>query len=1140
MTFYADLHIHSKYSRATSKDCDLQNLAYWARRKGITVVGTGDFTHPAWRAELKDNLLPAEPGLFRLRPDLERAVDEKRPYAGPGGTRFMLSVEISTIYKKGDKTRKVHHLLFAPDFQAVDRLVASLAKIGNLASDGRPILGLDSRHLLEITLASGPHSFLIPAHVWTPWFAALGSKSGFDSIVECYGDLAEHIFAIETGLSSDPAMNWRLSQLDRYTLVSNSDAHSPPKLGREVNRFECDLSYFAILEAMRTRVGFAGTVEFFPEEGKYHMDGHRKCGVVLAPEETRTHGGRCPVCKRPLTVGVMHRVQSLADRPTGFRPETASPFRSLIPLPEVIAEIVGVGPTSKTVSKNYNRLLATLGSELHILESAPVDELARAGVPELAEAVTRMRAGQVIRQPGYDGEYGVIRVFADDERRSLGHGRQQMALLPLPGLLPDLLLDGTSEVPTPETATPPLQAAQPQAPTPDPVPADDTDQPGDATSPALKPPIDSSPALAVVPDLHTDKNSIDSPVLAGLDPEQRAAATITDGPLLIIAGPGTGKTRTLTHRIAHLVADCQALPEACLAVTFTNRAAAEMRERMVALLPAVGDRIPVTTFHALALSLLREHRLLCGLHRGFRIATDRERARLLAAANDCNERVANQLLGRISTAKRTAGSPDQLPGPDSDLGRALTRYQAAMSDIAAIDFDDVLLLGNRLLADNPGVREHYREHYQWISIDEYQDIDELQYQLVRHICPDTHNLCAIGDPDQAIYRFRGADVGFFLRFEADFPGSRRVELTRNYRSSKAIIRAALQAIAPTSLVADRRLHPQRTDGATHIATVATASAPAEAEFVVHTIEQMLGGTSFFSLDSGRVASGRSGSDRIVAAGSRVRARKRANAAEEVIENFWPDDLAFSDIAVLYRSGVQIEPLRVAFARSGVPFQHRSHGLLTDQPGVEELLAILHGYEKLPTAWAPRSLDEALVRARDEILRQDGKNSADTDDSGTVLGADAIDRAYELLVPLALRCGTDAETFFAEVACDTGADAWDARADRVSLLTMHAAKGLEFRVVFLVGCEDGLTPLRFGQELSPEDAAEERRLFFVAITRAKELLYMTRAERRLRHGQVRDTELSPFVRAIASALKRPIAVRRGGKRKETRRRQLGLF
>src|SRR5262245_3710487 len=417
MRFHADLHIHSKYSRATSRDLDLEHLAYWACRKGIAVVATGDFTHPAWAAELKAKLVPAEPGLFRLKAEIEAALAEKLPAACRMSVRFLLSVEISTSYKKAEKTRKIHHLIYAPDFATVDRISSRLARIGNIASDGRPILGLDSRHLLEITLESDPGAYLVPAHIWTPWFAALGSQSGFDSITDCYGDLADHIFAVETGLSSDPPMNWRLSMLDRYRLTSNSDAHSPGKLGREATTFDCDPDYFAIRRALETGEGYVGTVEFFPDEGKYHLDGHRKCGVRLTPTETLAHGGRCPACGAPVTVGVEHRVEALADRTEAEAqpPATAGSVSNLVPLPEILSEITACGVATKTVEQSYNRVLASLGAELSILQTIPVEDIGRAGSSLLAEGIARLRAGQVIREAGYDGEYGVIRLFEPGE-----------------------------------------------------------------------------------------------------------------------------------------------------------------------------------------------------------------------------------------------------------------------------------------------------------------------------------------------------------------------------------------------------------------------------------------------------------------------------------------------------------------------------------------------------------------------------------------------------------------------------------------------------------------------------------------------------------------------------------------------------
>ena len=411
MFFYADLHIHSKYSRATSKSCNLEELAQWAQKKGLSVISTGDFTHPAWFSEIKEKLVSDGNGAYRLKPEIEKQI---LPSGSP--VRFILSVEISTIYKKGEKTRKVHHVVFAPDIETAGNFRSKLDAIGNINSDGRPILGLDSRDLLEIALESGKDTFLIPAHIWTPWFSVLGSKSGFDSIDECYGDLAGHIFAAETGLSSDPEMNWTVSSLDKYRLVSNSDAHSPSKLAREATVFDTEPDYYSILKALKTGDGYVGTVEFFPEEGKYHEDGHRKCNICLTPDETKKYNGLCPVCGKPLTIGVLNRVNELADRKTGeFIPQTAGKVFSLVPLQEILAEICGVGVQSKKVVLEYENLIQKLGSELSILQDVPLDEISKVHSPLLAEGISRLRKGQVIKHAGYDGEYGVIRLFEENE-----------------------------------------------------------------------------------------------------------------------------------------------------------------------------------------------------------------------------------------------------------------------------------------------------------------------------------------------------------------------------------------------------------------------------------------------------------------------------------------------------------------------------------------------------------------------------------------------------------------------------------------------------------------------------------------------------------------------------------------------------
>ena len=411
MFFYADLHIHSKYSRATSKDCNLEQLALWAQKKGLSVIGTGDFTHPAWFKEINEKLIPAGNGAYRLKPEIEKQI-----FQNSEPVRFVLSVEISTIYKKGDKTRKVHHVVFVPDLDTAQNFRQKLDAIGNINSDGRPILGLDSRNLLETVLESGDDTFIIPAHIWTPWFSVLGSKSGFDSIEECYEDLSDYIFAVETGLSSEPEMNWKVSKLDKFRLVSNSDAHSPSKLAREATVFDTEPDYYGIMNALKTGKGYTGTVEFFPEEGKYHEDGHRKCNICLTPSETKKLNGICPVCGKPLTIGVLYRVNELSDRPFDctFVPETGGKVFSLVPLSEIISEILGVGPSSKSVTNEYERLIKKFGSELSILRNVPVEDLSK-DFPLLGEGISRLRQGKVIKHAGYDGEYGTIRLFEDSD-----------------------------------------------------------------------------------------------------------------------------------------------------------------------------------------------------------------------------------------------------------------------------------------------------------------------------------------------------------------------------------------------------------------------------------------------------------------------------------------------------------------------------------------------------------------------------------------------------------------------------------------------------------------------------------------------------------------------------------------------------
>ncbi len=1059
--FYADLHIHSKFSRACSRDCDLEHLALVGRRKGISVIGTGDFTHPKWFEELESTLVPAEPGLFRLREDVERSVEARLPASCRGPVRFMLSVEISTIYKRAERTRKVHHLLYMPDLASAAKCTAALARIGNLASDGRPILGLDSRDLLEITLESGDGAYLVPAHVWTPWFAVLGSKSGFDRVEDCYADLAGHIFALETGLSADPEMCWRVSGLDRYRLVSNSDAHSPPALGREATVLDTELDYWAIRRALETGQGFEGTVEFFPEEGKYHLDGHRKCDVRMEPAETRGNGGLCPVCGKPPTVGVLHRVETLADRPEGTRPPGAAGFRNILQLHELVGEVLGVGPRSKSVTAVVTGLVDQLGPELDILERIPLDEIAKAGPPLVAEAIDRVRRGAVLRDAGYDGEYGTIRVFTPDELRSAPP--TAMLFDPDPRQRRTRDTDsGALEPPQPTPASPTPASPTPGTPEPHPPDHGAPEREGSPRPDRVRALVHSPPPL---PD---EAGPDELGILGGLDPEQRGAAGAGPGPLLVVAGPGTGKTRTLTRRLAHLVVERGMPAERCLAITFTRRATAELQERLDELLPTDARRVLVTTFHGLGLRILREQHEAVGLGPGFRVADEAERLELLSELLGCPEREARRLLPELVRRKRARAArwPD-LDAEPSEVAGPLARYEAAMRKRDLVDLDDLLALPVMLLGGDAGLAARYRERFGFVAVDEYQDVDELQYRLLRLLTTPDANLCVIGDPDQAIYGFRGADVGFFLRFTEDFPGAATVRLTRNYRSSPAIVAGALQAIAPSTLVAGRELAAMAGDGAPARITIHQAASDlAEAEFVVQTVDRLLGGASFLSLDSGRADGG----------------------AEH--------GLSFADIAVLYRTDAQSGPLAEALGRAGMPFQKRSHDRLLDRPAVRALVRALR--DRPPAG--DRSLAARLATAA----------GAQTD------GGEAAE-ALDLLAPLAARCGDDLDRFLAELALGDEVDTWDPRADRVSLLTLHAAKGLEFPVVFLVGCEDGLLPLRFGPQPSPEETAEERRLFFVGMTRARSHLFLSHARKRAWRGSVREAEPSPFLADLEAAL-----------------------
>jgi uncharacterized protein (TIGR00375 family) len=406
--FYADLHIHSRFSRATSNDMDLSTIEQWAQIKGIKLIGTGDFTHPEWLKEIEEKLIEEENGFFTLKKQFKKDV----PETCREEIFFILSSEISCIYQKNGKLRKIHLLVLSPSLKDVKKINSALSQIGSLDTDGRPVLGIDVKELTKIILTVSPESVLIPAHAWTPHFSIFGSQSGFDSIEECFEELSPYINAIETGLSSDPSMNWRLSRLDSIFLISNSDAHSPTKIGREAAVFETELSYKAITNAIKTGKGLLETIEFFPEEGKYHFDGHRNCKVRFSPKETIEHNYLCPVCRKKVTVGVMHRVEILADRPEKAKPHKAIPYKSIVPLHEILAEINKSSTQSKIVSELYMKAILNLGSEYNILLNKDLKEIWKYD-EVLAEAIDRMRKGKIFVEPGYDGEYGKIKVFGE-------------------------------------------------------------------------------------------------------------------------------------------------------------------------------------------------------------------------------------------------------------------------------------------------------------------------------------------------------------------------------------------------------------------------------------------------------------------------------------------------------------------------------------------------------------------------------------------------------------------------------------------------------------------------------------------------------------------------------------------------------
>ncbi len=1164
MEFIADLHIHSYLSRATAKNLNLEHLNLWAQLKGITVVATGDFTHPQWFSELSEKLEPAEEGLFKLKSAFGAETAPMVPASCEAPVRFILSVEISNIYKKAEKTRKVHNVILAPSLEVAKRIKERLARIGNVASDGRPILGLDSKRLLEMVLEVSPDVVFIPAHIWTPWFSILGSKSGFDSIEECFDDLTPEVFALETGLSADPAMIWRLSSLDHFTLVSNSDAHSPSNLGREANLFDTDLSYPAIRDALRTGDlnSFLGTLEYFPEEGKYHFDGHRKCGVRLSPVETLKNKKLCPVCGKPVTIGVMHRVEELADREVGEKPTGVHSYTSVLPLTDVLSEVLQVGPKSKKVTSVCRTLFEKCGSEFEILRKAPLDALDRHGPPLLGEAIQRMRHGQVQIAPGYDGEFGTISLFTKEERQQLLRQERLFAMpsKAKPTVQPQALQPSMFETgQTFGSRGAPTHSGRHEA------------DPGTNRKSALSTP---SAICTKKADQAATRQGFflqrkDGPsqhylptfqcLLGNVNKAQQEAVQHIGGPLLIVAGPGTGKTRTLTHRIGYLIAKGIACPEQVLALTFTNKAAQEMtkRLRLIADEEGVLGKITIKTFHALCLDIISCEAEAIGINTPVCILNEADRKDVLRIAmqqeeNDVSPGKADldNMLHLISLAKQ------QMLSPEDDLGEAAPgfipsgfkgaygSYQELLLNNHLVDFDDLVFKTVKLFENHEALQREYQRRFAYISVDEYQDINYAQYRLIRLLTTPFHDICVIGDPDQAIYGFRGADVRYFQRFCQDYPAAKTISLTQNYRSTETILRASGQVMGAGTSDGERRGIWSGIHGSKAVTIVELPTERAEAEYVVKTIEQEVGGISHFSVDSGRI-----------------------DTAQEKKEH------TFSDFVVLYRVKEQAKAVKEAFERSGIPFQAVGDQKLATRRGIRELISYLKvglslesdldvgrilnfpqrgisqtsvdAYKRWSATMgvplltvlnrareAPRLLPKAqagLIAFLENVkgLRDKIRGRDVYEQLQVILGQFSIademsnERTFEehvaTLLALSKSFAEDSNQFLAHLALQGEQDLFDPEAESVALMTMHAAKGLEFPVVFVIGCEDGLIPYR-RKEQDHDDLTEERRLFYVAMTRAQDKIFLTHAAKRRWFGKRTVQCVSPFLQAIEEGLK----------------------
>ena len=1052
MKFIADLHIHSHFSIATSKQLCPEHLDHWARIKGIQVVGTGDFTHPGWLKELKEKCRSAEPGLYRLKDEYRIQQDSGIKIRKEADTRFLLTAEISNIYKKDGKVRKVHNVVFAPDFETVEKIQHRLSALDfNITSDGRPILGLDSRDLLELCLDVSDQIFFVPAHIWTPWFSALGDKSGFETIEACYGDLTDHIYTVETGLSSDPAMNWMCGFLDPFTLISNSDAHSPEKLGREANLFNTDVSYFSITDALKTGdERFLGTVEFFPQEGKYHYDGHRKCGICWNPLQTLENKGVCPKCGKKVTVGVMNRIAQLSDRDSIEECTNKRPFHSIVPLKEILSELYGVGPNSKKIGAVYAQLIQKAGSEFNVLLHASLPEIQMAGGELLSEAVERMRCGNVHIQEGYDGEYGIIRVFQEEELKNRG---SQSILF--------------------------------------------SDKKDEKTCKESRNMIRFD--LKTYREMHADmqecedSDSVSLPVTdalpdgSGLNTEQQKAVQHPGGPMLVLAGPGTGKTRVLTERIMYLIESGQAKPEQILAVTFTNKAACEMKQRLTGRISSdsEGSLPRMCTFHAFGYDVLKVYAGKIGRTKTFVILDEEKKNGILRLLTDSASDKPEELGRRISLAKQEMRDADQVK--DDWLAERFKRYEELLCEQNLFDLDDLIYQTVRLLKSSPDLLLKYQKQFPYILIDEYQDINEAQYQLIQCLTSGPESdLCVIGDPDQAIYGFRGADVRFIHDFVKDFPAAAVYSLKKSYRCTEPILNAS-SGVLRNRMSKKATLQGLQTDIKINI--VRYSSDKSEAEFVARTIEAMMGGLRFFSIDS------------------------------DITRGDNPDTVrGLNDFAVLCRISRQMAAVEKAFRDHNIPFQKVTETTLFQKPFFRDLVSLIQYSDKPEHVFLRKTVMPGITGGINDAQIKEIKEKKSLPEKvkkilslGTVKKQDAEKAEWQRFLSVCEQYHSDVDGFLRMVSIGAPADDHRPDIENVSLLTMHASKGLEFQCVFIIGCEDGLIPYSLFDRCGSPD--EEERLLYVAMTRARKYLYLSHAQKRMLFGRMYELPRSPFLDRI---------------------------